>query len=220
MIDPRFAILGALIIVAGSASYARNTVQGRTQPNRVTWLMWTVAPLIAFAAEIVQHVGLESLLTLAVGFGPLLVVIASFLDPKAYSRLTRFDVSCGCLSMAALIAWAMTGTGNVAIAFSILSDVAAGIPTVRKAFLHPASESAGAFMASGCGATITLLTTAPGAWSFATVAFPCYILLADGSLSTLILFRRSRRVVEGNEPLRLVKGDEPPRLVEADEPRR
>jgi hypothetical protein len=104
--------------------------------------------------------------------------------------------------MAALIAWALTGTGNVAIAFSILSDLAAGVPTVRKAFAHPASESASAFMASGCGATITLLTTAPGAWSFAHVAFPCYILVADVTLSTLILFPRQRRLVgaAGDEP--------------------
>ncbi|HWE10969.1 MAG TPA: hypothetical protein VG325_16595 [Solirubrobacteraceae bacterium] len=204
MIDSRFALLGALITIAGSASYARDTLRGRTQPNRVSWLLWTLAPLIAFAAELAQHVGLDSLLTFAVGFGPLLVVIASYLDPQAYWRLTRVDVACGCLSLGALVAWAVTGTGDIAIVFSILSDLFGGIPTLHKAYTHPASESASAFVASGCGATITLLTIHPGAWNFANFGFPLYILAADATLSILILFPRPRRVAE-------VAGDEPGR---------
>jgi len=193
VIDPRFAILAAVITVAGSASYARDTLRGRTQPNRVTWMLWTLAPLIAFAAEVVQGVGLESLMTLAVGVGPLLVVIASFLDPRAYYRLTRFDLICGALSVAALIAWGLTGTGDVAILFSILADFFGLIPTLRKAHRDPESESASAFVASGCGATITLLTVSPGNWTFANVGFPLYILAADLTLSTLILAPRHRR---------------------------
>ncbi len=201
MIDPRFAILGALITVAGSASYARDTLRGRTQPNRVSWMLWTVAPLIAFAAEVVQGVGLESLLTLAVGVGPLLVVIASFLDPNAYYRLTRFDGVCACLSLAALVAWALTGTGNIAIVFSILADLFGLIPTLRKAHRDPQTESASAFLASGCGAVITLLTVAPGAWIFANVGFPLYVLAADVTLSTILLPRRRRVSARaGDEP--------------------
>ncbi len=202
MIDPRFAILGALITVAGSASYARDTLRGRTQPNRVSWMLWTVAPLIAFAAEVVQGVGLESLLTLAVGIGPLLVVIASFLDPNAYYRLTRFDGICACLSLAALGAWGLTGTGNIAIVFSILADLFGLIPTLRKAHRHPQTESASAFVASGCGAAITLLTVPAGGWIFASVGFPLYILAADVTLSALILPPRLRRApaAAGDEP--------------------
>ena len=78
-------------------------------------MLWALAPMIAFAAEVAQGVGLNAVLTLAVGFGPLMVVVASFLDPKAYARVTPFDAGCGVLSLAALGAWAVTGRGNVAI---------------------------------------------------------------------------------------------------------
>jgi hypothetical protein len=204
VIDPRFAILGALITVAGSASYARDTLRGRTQPNRVTWMLWTVAPLIAFAAEVAQGVGLASLLTLAVGVGPLLVVIASFLDPRAYYRLTRFDGVCAGLSVAALVAWGLTGTGDVAIVFSILADLFGLIPTLRKARRDPASESASAFLASGCGSVITVITVPAHAWTFATVGFPLYILAADVTITWLILVPRHRRPASaaGDEPRR------------------
>ena len=57
MIDPRFAILGALIVLTGNAAYARDTVRGETQPNRVSWMLWALAPMIAFAAQVAQGVG-------------------------------------------------------------------------------------------------------------------------------------------------------------------
>jgi hypothetical protein len=191
MIDSRFAILAAVITVAGNAVYARNTIRGRTQPNRVTWLMWTLAPLIAFAAEVTEHVGLDSILTLGVGLGPLLVVGASFLDPKAYARITPVDALCGALSVAALVAWAVTGTGDVAILFSILSDFFGAVPTVRKAYGDPQSESAIAFIGSGVGAGITLLTIRPHEWSFANFGFPAYILLAGTTIAALVLIPRA-----------------------------
>jgi hypothetical protein len=190
MIDPRFAILGALIILTGNAAYARDTVRGNTQPNRVTWMLWAVAPLIAFAAEVTQGVGLNSVLALTVGLGPLMVVIASFMDPKAYARVTPFDAACGVLSLVALVAWAATGRGNVAILLSILADFLAAVPTIRKAYRRPHTEHAAAFLSGVAGAAITLLTIKPEDWSFASVAFPAYILLDSALIASLILVPR------------------------------
>lgn len=193
MIDAHFAILGALIVVTGNAAYAVDTVRGKTQPNRVTWMLWALAPMIAFAAEVAQGVGLNAVLTLAVGIGPLLVVAASFLDPKAYARVTPFDAGCGVLSLIALVAWAATGRGNVAILLSVLADFLAAIPTIRKAYRYPHTEHAAAFLSGVAGAAITLLTIQPEDWSFATVAFPAYILLDSGLIACLILLPRPAR---------------------------
>ena len=193
MIDAHFAILAAVITVAGNIAYARDTVRGRTQPNRVTWGLWSLAPMIAFAAELVQHAGLNALLTFSVGFGPLLVVAASFLDPKAYARLTTLDIACGVLSLGALIGWALTRRGDVAIALSLISDALGAVPTLRKAYRDPGSESASAFVADVIGAALTLLTIPAARWGFAAAAFPVYILLMASALSALILIpRRSR----------------------------
>lgn len=193
MIDPRFAILGALIILTGNAAYARDTVRGNTQPNRVSWGLWALAPMIAFAAEVVQGVGLNAVLALAVGVGPLLVVAASLMDPKAYARVTPFDAGCGVLSLIALGAWAATGRGNVAILLSILADFLAAIPTIRKAYRFPHTEHAIAFVSGVAGSAITLLTIKAADWGFASVAFPAYILLDSGLIALLILLPRAGR---------------------------
>jgi hypothetical protein len=104
-----------MIVVASAAMYAYDTLKGRNNPNRVTWVMWTLAPMIGFAAQLSQGVGLQSIFTFAIGFGPLLVLIASFVNRKAYWKLTTFDLLCGSISLVALVLWVATGEGLVAL---------------------------------------------------------------------------------------------------------
>ncbi|HLH65216.1 MAG TPA: hypothetical protein VKV27_05895 [Solirubrobacteraceae bacterium] len=200
MIDPRFAILGALVTLLGSGAYALDTVRGRTTPNRASWTMWALAPMVGFAAQLAQHAGLAALLTFAVGFGPVLVLLASVAAPGAYLRLSPFDVACGIGSMLALAAWAATGVGDEAIALSIASDFLAAVPTILKSHRQPDTESASAFIAGAIGSAITLLSIPARSFGVATAAFPAYIVADASLISGLILVGRRRRgVAAGGE---------------------
>lgn len=174
MIDAHFVILGSLLSIFGGLTYVRDTLRGKVQPNRVSWFLWALAPLIAFSAEIRQGVGLASLMTFAVGFNPLMVFCASFVNRKAAWKLTRLDMVCGVLSLVGIALWLATGSGNAAIFFSILADGLAGIPTLVKAYKAPESESYLAFLFGAINASITLL--AIDSWSFSHWGFPAYIL--------------------------------------------
>ena len=175
MLPVQFVFVAAGVNLIGTGSYLADTLRGRSSPNRVTWLLWAVIPLIGFVGQIQEGVGLQALMTFMIGFGPLLVFSASFVDRHAYVRITRFDIVCGGLSVLALVAWRLTGDGNVAIALSILGDFLAAIPTVRKAHRTPETETWTAYFCSGLSAAITILTITT--WNFATAAFPVYILV-------------------------------------------
>jgi hypothetical protein len=185
VISPDFAILGAALPLAGFASYIRAVLAGRAQPDRVSWSLWAAAPLIAFAAEVSQHAGLRAaLVTLTLGLGPLAVVLASLASPGTW-KLTRLDLACGAASVLALELWAATRQGDVAIAFAILADGLAAVPTVTKSWSHPETETAGTYLASGAGAVVTLLTVRD--WTFATCGFPVYVAAVCAVISALIL---------------------------------
>jgi hypothetical protein len=190
MLDPKFAILAGVIAVASAAGYAFETLRGRNQPNRVTWAMWTVVPMIAFAAQIGQGVGLQSVFTFAGGFGPLLVLVATFVNRKAYWRLTSFDLTCGLISLAALALWAITGKGLVALALSVLADFFAAVPTIKKSYRVPMSESGYPFLFGVVAAVITLLTIKE--WTLANSAFGIYVLFTDSLIAGLVLFPAAR----------------------------
>src|SRR5665811_2568729 len=79
-----------LVIIAAVASllaafvYIRSMFVGGTKPNRVTWLMWAIAPLIATAASLSNGVGWAVLPVFMAGFSPFLIFAASFFAKKAY----------------------------------------------------------------------------------------------------------------------------------------
>src|SRR5207244_4891005 len=108
MINQNFVIVGAIIAAVGGLSYLLDTLKGKVKPNRVSFLLWSIAPLIAFAAQIKQGVGLESLMTFSTGFLPLTIFIASFANKKAEWKVTKFDLICGALSIFGLILWLIT----------------------------------------------------------------------------------------------------------------
>jgi hypothetical protein len=190
MIDPHFVILGAVISLLGGLSYLLATLRGTVQPNRVTWFMWSLAPFVAYVAEVRQGVGLRSLMTFMAGFNPLLIFAATFISRKSAWRITRFDLCCGGLSMAGLCLWYLTGAGNIAIVAALAADGLAAVPTLIKAYVAPQSESSIGFLAFATSAGITLLTISD--WSFATYAFPLYIFVLGLCLVALIRFRPAR----------------------------
>lgn len=187
MINQNFVILGAVIATIGSFSYLVDTVRGRVKPNRVSFFMWSLAPLIAFGAEIRQGVGLQALMTFMVGFLPLTTFIASFVNKQAEWKLTRFDLVCGVLSLLGLVFWYLTKSGDVAIVFSIVADGLAALPTIIKSYNYPETESAVPYFTGSISAAISVLTAK--VWDLATVGFPLYILLVTLLISTLIQFK-------------------------------
>jgi len=188
VLDERFVILGALAALAGTGSYVRATLTGRAQPNLVTWGCWAAAPLIAFAAEVQEGVGLRSLMTFVVGVGPLLIVAAAFLSRHAYWKLGPFDLACGALSVVALVGWAITRSGVVAIMLAIGADLVAGIPTIVKTWRAPETEEPRIFVLSIVNAGIALLTV--DEWTTANVAFPLLITATGITLTTIAYTRR------------------------------
>ncbi len=187
MINENFVIVGVIIAFLGGLKYLFETIKGKAKPNKVTWFLWALAPLIAFAAELKQGVGIQSWMTFSVGFGPLLVFIASFVNKKAYWKLTRFDFICGALALLGLLLWYITKVGNVAISFSILADGLAAVPTIVKSYRYPETEDYFVYLASAISAILTLLTITT--WNFATFGFPLYILIVCLILFVLIKFK-------------------------------
>lgn len=190
MIDPHFVFLGALLSLGGSSRYAWQTIRGRTQPNRVTWFLWTVAPAIGFVAALDDGVGLPAVLTLSVGLGPAIIFVSSFANRAAYWRISRFDLGCGAVSLIALGVYLSLDDPTPAIVFAVLADLMGGVPTIVKSWRSPASENPAVFALSGANGVITLLTI--DHWDVATWAFPVYIVVIGIGLSLLIVVRGRR----------------------------
>lgn len=187
MLNENFVILGFAIATLGGLTYLVETIQGKVKPNRVTFFLWALAPLIAFTAEIKQGVGIQSLMTFGVGFGPLLIFIASFVNRKAQWKLGLFDLTCGVLSLIGLLFWYITRSGDIAIMFSIIADGLAALPTIIKSFRYPETENGWVYLTAAISALLTLLTI--DSWNFAHYGFPVYVLIVCLIIFSLVQFK-------------------------------
>jgi len=173
-------MLEYLVFVAAFATllatfvYVRSMFKGSVRPNRVCWLVWSIAPFIATTAAISNGVGWAALPVFMAGLAPFLVFAASFVSKKAHWTLASFDYFCGVLSGLALVLWYVTEDPNVAIAFAIASDGLASIPTLTKAWKHPETEVAWPFMVGVFNASTSFFAST--IWVFSEYAFPAYLI--------------------------------------------
>ena len=177
----------AFASILGAALYIRSMFRGNAKPNRVTWLMWSIAPFIATAAAASSGVTWAAIPVFMTGFAPFLIFTASFFTKKAYWKLTTFDYLCGALSAVALILWFVTMEPNLAISLAIASDALAAIPTLTKAWRTPETESVWPFI-TGLFNALTSFVVAT-LFTFSEVAFPAYLVIIN-ILLVLALYRK------------------------------
>ncbi len=185
MLPEWFIYIGTAISFIGSLSYIVATIKGKVQPNRITWLMWSIIPFVALAAQLKQGVGLQVLLTFIVGFNPLLIFIASFLNKKAFWKIGVVDITCGIFCLLGILLWINTKQANLAIILSVMADFIAAIPTLIKSYKFPQTESPTIFILATINSLIVLLTITK--WDVATSAFAIYLFVINLVFALLIL---------------------------------
>ncbi len=192
---PVIVVIGSLIGFAGTLVYLSDTLFGGTEPDRVSWLVWCVAPLTAFAASWESGVRWAALPTFMAGFGPLLVLIASFANAKAYWKLHTLDYACGACAFLALALWAITSDPSIAIVLSITTSGLGAAPTIVKEWRNPETESVAAYL----GGIVSGLSafTAVTSWNLPSVAFPSYMVLISVILVAPLLRKKLKPGIGG-----------------------
>jgi hypothetical protein len=190
---PHWIIFVAISLRLGAgAGYIASIVKGETRPNPITWFFWGITPLIAGIGQLQQGVGISTLMTFALGVGPLLIFGISLAKGRAAIAFNIFNVTCGLLALLGIILWQLTHNPQLAILFSIAADICGGLPTVRKAFLRPGSEPALPYLISMTSMTLTVFTIQH--WTFANCAFPLYIFMINAVIFSLVVSRVGRRL--------------------------
>ena len=193
MIPEYFAVIGAGIGSIGGIYYLYETITAKAKPNRVTWLLWGLFPMIIFFAQRAQGVAGLSWVTFAAGFTPFLILLASFINKEAYWRTEAKDYYLMAGALLAMLLWFLTDRPNTAIFLLIFADLLAGLPTFIKAYHQPETESWIAYAISAIGFGVGIL--AIPAYTFENYAFICYVFALNGTLA-LLASRKQPQVVQ------------------------
>ncbi len=178
-------VVSVLLMVWGAYDYLRDTLAGKTKPNRVSWSLWALAPLISLGAAFDANADVwASIRVLVGGIVPAVIFLASFINKNSYWRLGRFDWLCGGLSLAALVFWQLADSPLVAVLLATAANTLATIPTLVKAWNYPETESRLIFITSFISAI--LIIPAIPVWTIANSAFQIGLMLTTGALLVAI----------------------------------
>lgn len=177
MLPAYFTLISIPLGLVGSILYIRDMYRGTVRPNRVSFFLWSLAPLIGSAIALSEGQSFLVIPIIMAGFNPLLVLCFSFARRVGYWKLEHFDYFCGLISLVALMLWIFAGAPLLAFVFAILADLFASIPTIRKAWRSPESESPFLYIISSLGNIVALLTIVT--WDITSYGFPIYLTLAN-----------------------------------------
>ena len=169
--------------------YIRSIMQGQIKPHVFSWVIWGSTTFVVFLAQLEDNGG--------VGAWPIGVsgIITLFIALLAYIKrsditITRTDWVFFILAISSLPFWYFTSDPLWAVVTLTTVDVFGFVPTVRKAYLAPYSESLLFFSLFTVRNLIVIIALEN--YSVTTVLFPAVIAAACLLLMALIAYRRQR----------------------------
>lgn len=183
-----FSIVASIILVAGYVPYFRDIFLKKTRPHAFTWLVWAIT---LGTATLAMFYGGGNFAVVSFAIGEVLIVAIFLLSLKFGTKnITKMD---GFALLAALIAilfwWQLKNPVLSVIAVSVI-DVLGYIPTLRKSFFDPWSETVSFWAVMIIVDILVILSSSE--YNSLTVTYPATLAATNLLLLIECLIRRIR----------------------------
>jgi len=169
--------------------YIRSIRAGRTKPHAFSWIVWGLATLVVFFAQLADRGGSGAW---PIGVSGLITAYIAVLAYRSRSdtSITNVDRVFLLIAVAALPCWLVTANPLVAVVLLTGVDLAGFAPTFRVAFLRPHQEHIGFY---SLGALRNALAIgALERYSLTTVLFPAAVGIACVLFVAMVGYRRAQ----------------------------
>lgn len=190
-----FAVLSTIITIAAYYPYIRDIFLKKTKPHAYTWLIWGITQGTATAALIYGggNLGAMSLLV-----GTIMVIAIFLLSLKFGTRnITKSDTLVLIIGLLAIIVWWQLKNPLLAVVMVTVIDALGFLPTYRKSFVDPWSETISFWGAMAISNVLALLAIAE--YNSLTVTYLIMLTVANTILLTLCISRRKFIVLTEKE---------------------
>ena len=187
-----FGIASAVLSIFAFFPYARDTIKGRTQPQRACWLIWSVLGSIALITQVVEG-ATESLWFAAIQVGWTVAIFILAIWRGTGRFLRAGDEYILAAAAMGLVLWAFTKDAAYALVITISISLLGGLATTVKAYRAPGTETLTTWVVSWVAAACAVV--AVGTLDWILLAYPLYLLLLYTGIVVAIMLGRNRRRV-------------------------
>ncbi len=133
------AAVASLIAVAGNLPYLIDIIKKRVQPHPYTWLVWTIVSGISFFGQVAKGAGVGAIPTGAAEIFTLIIFLFSL--QYGFKNIKKVDTYFLIFALLGLVPWILTKDPTISIIIVVSIDLIAFIPTLRKTWNAPESET-------------------------------------------------------------------------------
>lgn len=183
--------IGAIAVFLTFAAYApyfRDILKGKTRPHIYSWSLWGLLTILLVALQIKGGAGPATWITAAAGLLCLGVVILGMKNGK--KDITRSDTVVATLSLIAIAFWLVADQPIISIILVMVADGLAFIPTIRKSWHQPHSETLSLYVTNALRFILAL--AAVETYTFLSAAWICFWAVGNALFSILLLVRRKQ----------------------------
>ncbi len=181
-----FGIISTILAIVCFVPYYRDIFKKKTEPHMYSWLVWTILQTIGVMAQLKDGAGYGAW-GLAIGavfcFG---IFLLSF--KYGTNNISKFDVFCLVASFCAIALY--YGIENPVYAIIVVSaiDFIGFLPTFRKGYQEPFTETPSTFIMSALANACSLIALQN--YTLTTVIYIASLLFTNSSFVFVVLSRR------------------------------
>ncbi|HRI04287.1 MAG TPA: hypothetical protein PLL77_11140 [Pyrinomonadaceae bacterium] len=178
-----FAVTAAILAIVGNIPYIVDIFKGRVQPHAYTWFVWTLVTSIVFFGQVAKGAGIGALPTAAAGIFTLLIFLLSL--KNGFKHVTKIDTIFLLLALAGIVPWVITKDPTISVVIAVAIDLTAFIPTLRKTWLKPSTESPLLYGSNVLRHILALLSMQT--YNIATTLHSIAMLITNTTMSILLV---------------------------------
>lgn len=181
------ALVATLVAIVGNLPYLRDVLKKSVQPHPYTWLVWTVVSAITFSGQVVKGAGVGAVPT---GVAELFTLIIFLFSLRyGFKQIRKIDTYFLVAALLGLIPWVLTRDPTLSVVIVVTIDLIAFVPTLRKTWRHPATETPTLYSMNVLRHLLTLFSLQ--AYNIATVLHSIAMIVTNSLMTGLILRKRT-----------------------------
>ena len=179
---------GALSVLA-FLPYIRDTLRGRTRPERASWLIWSVLSSTAFFS-LIHEGATSSLWFVGVQAAGTICVFLLSIKRGVGGFMRTSDRWVLCAAALGLALWYVTDNAAYALAITIVISALGGAVTVVKAFRSPGTETFSTWLAFLMSSALAVYSV--GQLDPVLLAYPMYLATLYTAIVVAMLTGRAK----------------------------
>lgn len=172
-----------MLSFASSIPYIVDTIKKKTKPHRVTWGVFFLLNVIFLGNQLAA--GATSSLWLVVAYTLSTFIIFSLSFKNGVGGTSRLDVIVLAGALIGVIIWQLLDAPLASVVANLVVALIASIPTYKKAWAQPKTETSISYFLNACGALLSAISV--GSLNIVLLLLPMYAFFYQGSIYLILV---------------------------------